>query len=531
MVRSRGRVLLALALAVAVMVPSSTAAPAGDGASGGAGRPWSGTAGAGDPAGRLWTGPGAPGETAPYARIGAPGTRPNFVFILTDDLDWASVRHMPRLRRLLAREGTTFSRYYVSLPWCCPSRASILRGQYAHNTRVWTVSPPRGGFALFHRLGLERSTIATWLRDAGYRTGMFGKYLNGYHNGHPYGPKDPTYIPPGWSTWTVPAGGNPYRGFDYTLNVDGRLERHRPEQGHYLTDVLARRARAFVTAEDTRPFFAYIAPYAPHRPAIPAPRHARMFRGERAPRTPSFDAADMSGKPAVLRRLPRVSAADERRWDALHRNRLRSLQAVDEMIGDLAADLKRTGRLAHTYFLFTSDNGFHMGQHRLEAGKNTPYEEDVRVPLLVRGPGVRPGRTVDVLAGNIDIAPTLADLAGVRVPAFVDGRSLAPALLGGREGVAARRAYLLEQAKIPGVPVNPRRREETYVPPFTALRTWRHLYVEYATGERELYDVVADKYQMHNIVPGNPLVAELSARLRRMRTCAGDRCRAIEAEL
>jgi arylsulfatase A-like enzyme len=431
------------------------------------------------------------------------------------------------------------SRYYISLPWCCPSRATILRGQYAHNTGIWTVSPPRGGFAVFHRNGLERSTIATWLDDAGYRTGLFGKYLNGYHNGYPLGPRDPRFIPPGWDSWTVPAGGSPYRGFDYTLNVDGRLERHQPAERSYIADVLAERAEEFVSARDRSPFFAYIATYNPHRPAIPAPRHAGMFGKERAPRPPSFDAADMAGKPAVLRRLPRVTRAEERRWDGLYRNRLRSLQAVDEMIGGLVDALAAKGRLDDTYFVFTSDNGHHIGQHRLEPGKNTPYEEDVRVPFIVRGPGIAAGGDIEAIGGNADVAPTLADLAGIRVPAFVDGRSLAPALLG-RPGAAGasvgtgpgmeRTAYLLEQAKIPGAPINPRRRMDTYPPPFTALRTRRHLYVEYATGERELYDVAKDQYQMHNIAPGNPLVARLSARLHRLRSCAGEVCRAIEAE-
>jgi N-acetylglucosamine-6-sulfatase len=472
----------------------------------------------------------------------APHGRPNFVFLLTDDLDTSAIAYMPKLKALLTDQGTTLSRYYVSLAWCCPSRASTLRGQYAHNTGVWTNNAPNGGFYMFHQLGREQSTIATWLQGAGYRTGLFGKYLNGYPE---QAPVDKTYVPPGWTSWVSPAAGYPYSQFDYTLNENGRLTHEKPSSATYLTDVLTRKADGFLAAKDTRPFMAYIAPYNPHIPAVPAPRHRKLFAGVRAPRTPSYSEPDMTGKPAELQRLPPVTAKEARAWDALYRKRLQSMQSVDDMIGDLVKTLKDSGRLADTHFIFTSDNGFHIGQHRLAPGKNTAYEEDVHVPFVIRGPGIAAGRTVDALAANIDIGPMLADLAGAKTPAFADGRSLRPILGSAPPPKNWRQVLLLEHAKARGThPHGPQTagdgtleppelvraevRTKTYLAPFVALRTKRYLYVEYDTGERELYDVVADPYELHDIAAGNPLLTGLSARLRQLRDCAGQACRVAE---
>jgi N-acetylglucosamine-6-sulfatase len=467
--------------------------------------------------------------------------RPNFVFLLTDDLDMSAVPYMPKLKALLTDQGTTLSRYYVSLAWCCPSRASTLRGQYAHNTGVWTNNAPNGGFNMFHKLGREQSTIATWLQDSGYRTGLFGKYLNGYPE---QAPVAKTYVPPGWDDWVSPVAGYPYSQFNYTLNENGRLTHEGPSRASYLTDVLSSRVSGFLTAKDPRPFMAYVAVYNPHLPAIPAPRHRRLYAGLKAPRTPSYSEPDMTGKPAELQRLPPVTSKESRAWDVLYRKRVQSMQSVDDMIGSLMQSLKDSGKLANTYFIFTSDNGFHLGQHRLPPGKNTAYEEDVHVPFVIRGPGVPAGRTVDSLAANIDLAPTLADLADAKTPSFVDGRSLRP-ILGGAPPKDPRQALLLEHAKARGTyPIGPRtdqsgtleppelvragERNKAYLAPFVALRTRRYLYVEYDTGERELYDVVADPYELHNIAVGNPLVAGLSARLRQLRACAGTACRVAE---
>jgi N-acetylglucosamine-6-sulfatase len=474
-----------------------------------------------------------------------PKVKPNFVFLLTDDLDASEISVMPRLKSLLIDKGTTLSNYHVSVSWCCPSRASTLRGQYAHNTKVWSNTAPNGGFGRFYDYGLENSTIATWLHGAGYRTGLFGKYLNGYPE---QAPVDLTYIPPGWDKWVVPAAGSPYHQFNYTLNDNGRLEKFGHAPRDYLTDVLNLKVRDFIKAPSTNPFFAYVGVYNPHSPATPAPRHKNMFKNAKAPRTPSYDASDLTGKPTEVQRLQPVAPKEEKTWDALYRNRLRSLQSVDDMIGDLMKTLQDSGKLANTYFVFTSDNGFHIGQFRMGPGKNTGYEEDTHVPFVVRGPGVPAGRTVDQLAGNVDVAPTLADLGGVPSPGFVDGRSLAPLM---RKGTphAWRQAYLIEHGHGPGTrpplkpPSNgvleppellsPSKRDKFYLAPFEGLRTRRYLYIEYSTGERELYDLSVDPFEMFNLAsdqspPIQSLLTSLTARLRSMKACAGRSCTAAE---
>ncbi|MFD0690596.1 sulfatase family protein [Actinomadura fibrosa] len=488
--------------------------------------------------------PGRPGAAFPVpsrssSAVSGEGKRPNFVLILADDLDESLMPYMPQVKKLLADEGTTLSRYYVSLPWCCPSRATMLRGQYAHNTGVYSNNEPNGGFAEFQRRGLDQSTLVTWLRAAGYRSGLFGKYLNGYPEQVPSAGK--TYVPPGWDTWASPVDGHPFQGFDYTLNVDGALIHRKPSEKTYFTDVLSSRAQDFVTSSDGRPFFAYIAPVMPHTPAVPAPRHRKLYPDLKAPRTANYNLAEMDGKPAELRRLPKATSAEKRRWDRLFRDRARSVLAIDDMVGALVKALDGSGRLDDTYVVMTSDNGFHIGQYRMAPGKNTGYEEDTRVPFVVRGPGVPAGRTVERLAGNTDIAPTLADLAGARVPGFVDGRSLRPLLHGSvPPGDRWRQAFLLEHGTArntgpaggPGThakPYTPKTRDNAYLPAFTGLRTDRHLYLDYVTGERELYDLRTDPFQEHNLVSSEPATAAwLSSWLRRLRTCAGQTCRTQE---
>jgi N-acetylglucosamine-6-sulfatase len=454
-----------------------------------------------------------------------PKVKPNFVFLLTDDLDAGEISVMPKLKSLLIDKGTTLSNYHVSVSWCCPSRASTLRGQYAHNTKVWSNTAPNGGFGRFYDYGLESSTIATWLHGAGYRTGLFGKYLNGYPE---QAPVDLTYVPPGWDQWVVPAAGSPYHQFNYTLNDDGRLEKHGHAPRDYLTDVLNLKVRDFIKAPSANPFFAYVGVYNPHSPATPAPRHKNMFKDAEAPRTPSYDASDLTGKPTEVQRLQPVSPKEERTWDTLYRNRLRSLQSVDDMIGDLLKALQDSGKLSNTYFIFTSDNGFHIGQFRMGPGKNTGYEEDTHVPFVVRGPDVPAGRTVAQLAGNVDVAPTLADLGGVPSPGFVDGGCLVPLL---RKGTPLEppSSGVLEPPEL----LSPSKRDNFYLAPFEGLRTRRYLYIEYSTGERELYDLSVDPFEIYNLAsdrspPTQSLIASLAARLRSMKDCAGRACTAAE---
>ena len=457
--------------------------------------------------------------------------RPSIIVVLTDDLDARSIAFMPQLKSLLADQGLTFANFFVTTALCCPSRSSILRGQYVHNHQVFTNTPPGGGFGKFHDLGHEQSTVATWLRTAGYRTGLMGKYLNGYPDR-----SAPTYVPPGWDEWDSPARGGAYGNFNYTMNETGKLVDYGNRPDDYLTDVLARKAADFIRASsrDGRPFFLYLATYAPHAPATPAPRHQNAFASVTAPRPPSFNEADVGDKPAWVRNRPSLSDQEMARIDRQNRQRLRSLLAVDEMLAGLIDVLRQTGQLDRTYVFFTSDNGYHMGEHRLMPGKNTAYEEDIRVPLLVRGPGVPAGRTIEHLALNIDLAPTFAALAGATAPPFVDGRSLlpllsptAPPLLQWRQAFTVE--HYADQSAEPGG-AQPRQRRTRAAPELHALRTRTMLYVEYVTGERELYDLQQDPYELQNraSTAAPDLLARLSARLAELQRCASAGCRAAE---
>jgi arylsulfatase A-like enzyme len=450
-----------------------------------------------------------------------PPSRPNIILILTDDLDAKSAAYMPRLKTLLADRGTTFANFFVDVSLCCPSRASILRGQYAHNTRIFTNRPPDGGFERFRALGHENSTIATWLQAAGYRTVLLGKYLNGYPSGDA-----PTYIPLGWDEWYGVIRGH---YFDYQINENGRIVSYGSNAEEYETDVLARKATDFIRrTAAVAPFFIYLAPFAPHGPATPAPRHQNAFAEVSAPRPPSFNEQEVGDKPLWLRNQPLLTLNQIVRIDELYRKRLQSLLAVDEMMATLIETLQSSGALENTYIFFTSDNGFHLGEHRLPQGKNTAYEEDIHVPLVVRGPNVPAGRALEHLAGNIDLAPTFAELAGAPLPDFVDGRSLRP-LLGSNppRTEAWRQALLIEL----GSPSQARRRR-TGRPACQAVRTKEYLYVEYVgTGERELYNLHDDPYELQSsyVTADRSLLAALSSQLARLRECAGSSCRTAEA--
>jgi len=443
------------------------------------------------------------------------------ILIVADDLDVGSIAFMPQLQALLVDQGQTFANFFVTDPACCPSRASILLGQYPHNHQVLTNKPPRGGFQGFHGSGHESSTIATWLKGAGYRTALFGKYLNGYPA------QERAYVPPGWDEWGALTSG---QYFYYRINENGRIVRYSDGPEDYETDVLARKATTFIRQTAGRqPFFIYLAPSAPHeyrnnQMPIAAPRHERLFGKMAAPRTPSFDEADVSDKPRWVRWWPLLSPLDISKIDELYRHRLRSLQAVDEMLTRLVVALTETGELERTYIFFTSDNGYHLGQHRLPKGKMTPYDEDIRVPLIVRGPGVPPGRVVEHFALNIDLAPTLAELAGVLPPRFVDGRSLAVLLTGHVPATEDwRRAFLVESWEQPPIDI----------PDYQALRTREFLYVEYGTGERELYNLRTDPWEMESFhaTADSALLTQLTSALGKLRRCAGVSCRAAERAL
>ncbi len=506
---------------------------------------------------------------------------PNIVFVLTDDQRFDDLAYMPRTKRLLVDEGMSFINYVDTVSLCCPSRVSILRGQYAHNTGVLTNDGKNGGFVAAHKGGIEESTIATWLHDSGYKTALVGKYLNHY-------PADlGSYVPPGWDYWASPVGGNPYSQFNYVLNENGKTVRYGNSPEDYGTDVYLRHAQQFIKQCGDKPFFLYLAFYAPHEPATAAPRHRDLFAEAKVPRTRAFNESDVTTKPEFIQNRPLLSGAEMAGIDELYARRLRSLQAVDEAVEALCQTLEKARQLDNTYVVFVSDNGFHLGEHRLRKGKQTAYETDIHLPLIVRGPGIAGGVRAGQLVGNIDLGPTFAELAGVRAPDFVDGRSLAPILHGPNkdEPLQWRNTYLVEHwnaqkdpqnnlQAVPDEPVEPagdkakfalpevnlpvlgvssaasaafadddrdkpvkNRRGKGRIPEYHALRTTHSTYVEYVTGEREFYALDGDLDEVNNLAAGQNAAAKKehelavhSKHLEKLKSAAGAASRALENE-
>lgn len=452
-------------------------------------------------------------------------SQPNIIFIIADDLDTADLPYMPKLQQYLTSQGTTFNNYLFNWAQCCPSRSSILRGQNANNTQIQDNSLPNGGFGKFYNLGEEAETIAVWLQRAGYTTFLEGKYLNGYPNEITTLPS--TYIPPGWNQWYGVTSGITTQ-YKYTLNENGTLKKYDSKTTDYMTDVLATKAASFITsAPTTTPFFMYIAPTNTHGPFVPAPRHATLFSDQQAPRTPNFNEADVSDKPKWMRKLPLLTTDQIASMDADFRNQIRSAQSLDDMIENIYLTLQSTGQLNNTYIFFSSDNGLHFGNHRMDKGKDTEFEEDIRVPLIVRGPGVTAGQVVNNLIGNIDLAPTFANIGSASIPITIDGRSFAGLLSTNYPAPTVwRNGYLI--GMVTSATSNDGRFRGSQ-----AVRTDKYLYAEYKTGEHEFYDLTLDPDELTNTYPtvsvNNPsLISNLAAMLAGLRTCSGDACRTAE---
>ena len=447
----------------------------------------------------------------PEAALAQTQAQPNIIFILTDDQDEESIARMGKLQERLVDQGTAFENAFVTTPQCCPSRATFLRGQYAHNHRILSNNPPLGGFEKFHNLGLERSTIATWLHEAGYTTAYMGKYLNGY------GEKKPTrYVPSGWDVWRARLGG--VGGDTYDVNENGDIKTYDRHELHE-TDYYSDRAEEFVRNHrgDGDPWFMVVATSAPHKPASFAERHAGMFRHAEMPKPPSFNEKDVSDKPKWVRNQPRLGARGIRREQQYWRRVQRSLQSVDDLVGNVVDVLGDTNQLGETYVVYASDNGYLFHRHRI-AEKGAPYEESIGIPFVVRGPGVPAGEVRSQLVANTDWAPTIANWAGVAPPDFIDGRSFAP-LLSESPPAAWRKRLLIEFFK------------ENHG--FRGLRTAEgETYVEYQeTGEKEYYDLSTDLWQLESAhaAPENARrLGELSATLSNLEDCAGETCRAME---
>jgi N-acetylglucosamine-6-sulfatase len=403
---------------------------------------------------------------------------PSILLIVTDDQRWDTLWSMPEVQRSLVERGVTFSESFTTSSLCCPSRASILTGQYPHTTGVYRQALPYGGFKSFD----DSTTIATVLHAGGYRTGFFGKYLDSYQSDALAG-----YVPPGWDRW-VAFIHSEY--LDYGLTIDGTVRRFGGDREDYSTDVLAAQTEDFIRGSDG-PVFAIYAPPAPHDPAIPATEDQGAFPDLPSWRPPSFNEPDVSDKPAYVRAMIPLGPDRTAHLDALRVHQYRTLQAVDRAVGRLLQALDDTGRLDDALVIFTSDNGLLWGEHRW-ARKEVPYEEAIRVPLVIRADRIAPaaGLTDGHLVANIDLAPTIAAAAGLPLP-DAEGRSLLPLLEGRTDGW--RQALLIEHLR----GTNP-------IPTYCAVRTSRYLYASYSTGERELYDLVNDRFELVNLAASAP---------------------------
>ena len=461
------------------------------------------------------TGPNPASTPTPVATA-----KPNIILVLLDDAEEAMTSNMPRLRADFIDKGLRFNNAFATTPLCGPSRANILAGQFAHNTRVIANAGDGAGYPAFAAGGYDANNIGPWLKAAGYKTGIFGKYENDY----PAGAPSETLVPPGWDDWRVVMSDREATNYAYTMNENGVLHQYNSDTGGYQTDVLSDRLQSFLKSAATnhaQPFFALLALGAPHTPTDPAARHLSAYPGATAPRGPSFNEADISDKPRWLQdQSPLMNAATIAEIDADYRGSLQALLAVEEAMDALFATLDQLGESSNTYVFFTSDNGLHRGEHRLRGGKNTPYEESIRMPFYVRGPGVPAGRSIDHLAGLVDLASTFLSLAGVSIPATVDGMSLAPLLSSAPPAASAwRQEILIEHPAGAGLPIQ--------IPPYYGVRTQSELYVEYDNGESEYYDLRTDPSQLSNLVrqASASTLARLSARVAVLKACRAAACR------
>lgn len=515
----------------------------------------------------------APGAQARPEGVGS-DDRPNILVVMTDDMAAADVQLMPNVRKLLAKQGTTFADAIDSFPLCCPARATFITGQYAHNHGV------KGNFAPYGWYGMKnrKNILPAWLDDAGYRTALIGKWLNGYGAVDAHGE-----IPAGFDIWRGLLDVSAYDYFNFVMNKDGKLKTWgdsefarglvefanievtpgvqtlasvfakleevfgpRPysywgeeNEKDYSPDVTGKVTENLVRAErgSKKPFFIWWSPAAPHREDVsttlmgrpgPDPRPAPRFEDESAqltlPRPPSFNEADISDKRSNMQNAAQpLTEAQIEQLQLDYEGRAGSLMAVDEHVKDLVQTLRETDQLDNTLIVFLSDNGWLQGEHRVNGDKFLPYEESLRVPLIVRGPGVPKGQTVNGQVSNVDFAPTLLDVAEAKPGRTMDGVSLMPTIRNPKK----RPNRVLEIEALArlfagDIPIN------AWDRPYTGVRTDRYTYVVWTeTGEEELYDRETDPYELSNVAddPGYATVkADLAAKLAKLADCAGKAC-------
>jgi arylsulfatase A-like enzyme len=449
-------------------------------------------------------------------------SRPNFVVIMVDDARRDDVEYMHKSRRLVGDKGATFTKAYAPTPLCCPARAAFLTGQYGHNTGVLSNNPKYGGFESF----ADDSTLATWLHPT-YATAWIGKYLNGYASGS----DNDDYIPPGWTHWAAPIQGV-WQYKDHTLNIDGERVRNR---GVYSADLHAALTHRFIRerAGGSRPFFVVASYLAPHTglpresddpPGLRTPHVERRYRDSYAgpsPRqSPAFNEKNMSDKRPSVRNNPRFTVEEKRRITEVNAQRRESLRSVDEKVKNTIRVLAATGELDNTYVVLLSDNGYLLGEHRVQVGKKLPYEPSNHLPLMIRGPGVEKGQ-VEGLVGLHDLAPTILELAGMQDASGgfpIDGKDFTPQLRGQRPPDRKRSVVLEMSDNLGGYAYHGIVRQDG----------WK--YVEFTTegvNEVEMYNLDKDPHELRNLSDKRryaKVQARLDAEMRRLMDCKAADC-------
>lgn len=418
--------------------------------------------------------------------------RLNIVLILSDDERSDGTTVMKNVQNLLVDHGVNFTNAHVTTSMCGPSRASILTGQYAHHTGVLDNFGPHA-YPAFKE---QSNDLPVWMHRAGYQTALVGKYINGYTGaaGH-------HMVPPGWDDWQVMDSIPMEAYYNYWLNDNGHLEHYGTKPTDYSTTVLTHKATQFIQ-KARHPFFLYFAPVAPHLPAIPDKRDQGKLENIAPIHSPAFNQRNIGKEPWRFWHKDMLSAAAQLYINHVRIRQEESLLALDRSVKSVVQALKARHELNRTVILYTSDNGFLWGEHRL-GGKVWPYQESTHVPLIVRAPWTTTPQRNNQPVLNIDLAPTITDLAGVTPGLPADGRSVAPFLYG--QQVAWRHAFLEEYLGKDmlhgGGP-----------PPYVAVQTRRQLYVEYRNGWRELYNLRKDPWELNNIA-GDPRTKSLQARL------------------
>jgi len=479
-----------------------------------------------------------------------PAQPPNVVMIMTDDLDTSvfqtalSLGYLPNIETELVQKGTSFPNTFAALPMCCPSRTSYLTGQFPHNHHVYRNRGPMGGFDHFDN---DQSTVATWMHAAGYRTGIIGKYLNGY--GRTDKSQGGAYVAPGWDTWDALFTASQYNFF---MSRNGTRVKYGNTPDQYQTDVLTGLGQGFVQKKtDGRPFFLTMTPTAPHYEGPddddddsggtvrPAPRYADTPPLPTIPpeSKASYNEADMSDKPAWMQADGLVDPVGQR---AGYNSKIAALRAVDDMVGTLIQTLRAQGLEDNTLIIFTSDNGFQYGTHR-RTQKTEMYEESIRIPMIIRGPGQTVPRSVDTWAMNIDWTPTILDYAGAAPDIAVDGASLKRYIDTANPPIG-RRTMLIEHpcdgtAMATHPPYDMIR---TMDPALTGDKTGRTILVYAETLNKrnqivakEFYnlatDPLEDESQQDSTDPKvQKAMKALATRLDQLKVCTGDSCRQLQ---